>query len=727
MRSLRWALISIALLSIGLTRSVELPAPPLAAAPASECVDLDGDRMCVHADQPPPGIELGLPLDSYPQYHEPPAALGPAATDGIECYGDGATGPRVQAVYAHSASAENRADTVVPQIAGTYAPRVETEFNESAKQTGGERHVRWVTDPDCNLRVEVIALPDAILARLDWSGFLRAMSTAGLNRTDRIYLVWADASAVCGVGGMFPQDNPSRFSNRNAVGPNWSRVDTPCWGYADSHELMHNLGGVQASAPHATAYGHCTDEWDRMCYADGPGSVMNFDNAAPGGRCIGRAPRTPGDLDVGNERRFDCNGDDYYSTNPAPGSYLATRWNTANNPFLSSFKSGGPLTTGAYRALATPHRVLDTRLTGGPIPAGGRLAVRVTGSLPPLPTDPPVPGAGVAAIVLNVTVTAPREPGFLSVRPLRPGQGLPEVSNLNYAGGQTVANLVTVPVGAPPAAGFIELYASRGLPNVLVDVIGWHSDGAGLFPERGGFHALTPSRIMDTRIGLGVAKILGPNETVALKVTGTGGVPADGVSSVVLNVTATDATASSYLTVWAAGEGQPNASNLNFVPGGAVPNLVVARVGRDGAIQIFNESGQVNVIADVAGWFDTGAAEITGGATFRALGPERVVDTRQSGPIGPRETRSFAIANTRGIPANAKAIVANVTVDAPTTGGYLTVFPSGQARPNASTVNFSARQTVPNLAYATLGAGGVDVYNDGEQAHVLIDVSGYFA
>ena len=84
---------------------------------------------------------------------------------------------------------------------------------------------------------------------------------------------------------------------------------------------------------------------------------------------------------------------------------------------------------------------------------------------------------------------------------------------------------------------------------------------------------------------------------------GQGGVPATGVKSVVLNVTVTEPTSPSWLTAWPAGQTRPLASNLNYVAGQTVPNLVVVDVGTDGKVNLYNSAGSTHVVADVAGWF----------------------------------------------------------------------------------------------------------------------------
>jgi len=82
-----------------------------------------------------------------------------------------------------------------------------------------------------------------------------------------------------------------------------------------------------------------------------------------------------------------------------------------------------------------------------------------------------------------------------------------------------------------------------------------------------------------------------------------GGVPASGVGAVALNVTVAGATAAGYVTAWPTGSGRPLASNLNFVPGQLVPNMVIARVGSGGKVSLFNSSGNTQLVVDVVGWF----------------------------------------------------------------------------------------------------------------------------
>ena len=118
---------------------------------------------------------------------------------------------------------------------------------------------------------------------------------------------------------------------------------------------------------------------------------------------------------------------------------------------------------------------------------------------------------------------------------------------------------------------------------------------------------LTPTRLLDTRIGTGAKGPVAPGATVILQVDGAGGLPSSGVAAVVLNVTVTQPAQSGYVTVFADGTTRPVTSNLNFGAGQTVANLVIAPVGADGKVDLYNgSSGTTQLVADVSGWYSGG-------------------------------------------------------------------------------------------------------------------------
>ena len=109
---------------------------------------------------------------------------------------------------------------------------------------------------------------------------------------DAKYHVWMDANVLCGVGTIYGT-TPKEPGNANNSSVSYARSDTGCWDYAELHELFHNLGAVQLSAPHSSGGFHCTDEYDRMCYDDdGAGPVtMTYPCAGANDRPARLQPR----------------------------------------------------------------------------------------------------------------------------------------------------------------------------------------------------------------------------------------------------------------------------------------------------------------------------------------------------------------------------------------------------------------------------------------------------
>jgi hypothetical protein len=367
-----------------------------------------------------------------------------------------------------------------------------------------------------------------------------------------------------------------------------------------------------------------------------------------------------------------------------------------------------------------PRRILDTReglgAPAGVVGTGGEIELQIAavGSVPA--------GSGVAAVVLNVTATEAVQAGYVSVYPS--GTRRPTVSDLNLETiGQTVANLVTVRVGVN---GKVTLFTSGGT-HLIADIAGYYVPAS--TASDGRLQAATPERILDTRQGLGAPQgTLPAGGEIDLQVTGRGPVPAQGVSAVVLNVTADQATADGYVTVWPAGSPLPTVSNLNLVVGETRANLVVVPVGAGGKVSIFTQSG-ADLIADVAGWF-TDATAVSGSAgLFVPITPVRVLDTRQerTAPTSPASSLTRLIGSTRVVPpAAALAVAANITITESGGAGFVTAWPAYSNRPLASNLNtVRAGQTIPNAAIVPLGLDALNVYTQAG-AHVIIDVTGWY-
>jgi len=283
-----------------------------------------GSARCTHGpDEPPADVSVKVAAT--------PAA---AATTGLPaCEGDGTTGKRVEVLYVHGATSQ------YDKFLDTFrlrAEQVDDIYYQSAQETGGVRHVRYVTetvDGVCRAVVRDVPIADSALGDFDTAR--DAVIKAGYPaRDDRKYLMFVDTNVYCGIGEFLGDTTKSDANRSNGGG--YARVDNGCWQYPDvaSHELGHNLGAVNDDAPNASHHAHCTDEYDVMCYQDQDDTVLH--TACP---------------DQAHDMRLDCNHDDYYNTNPSPGTYLAKEYNVADNLFLVK---GTPAATTSPSPSASP-------------------------------------------------------------------------------------------------------------------------------------------------------------------------------------------------------------------------------------------------------------------------------------------------------------------------------------------------------------------------------------
>ena len=233
---------------------------------------------CTHGpDAPPPGAPASDDLRSVTEL-ETTSARGPETAESVSCDGSNSDGMRVVAIYAYPTDQPNRSASVIPLIR-EWASQVDDVYYESARETSGSRSVRWLTEPSstgaCRIKVETLAVSPT--GDDNFTNTLNESHAAGNTSLNRRYIIWMDGSnslGTCGVGELWGDDQPGpgNWSNGGVdtgyVGLT-SRIDQNCWGFqnqsVEGHELGHNLGAVQDSAPNTSGAGHCVDEWDIMC------------------------------------------------------------------------------------------------------------------------------------------------------------------------------------------------------------------------------------------------------------------------------------------------------------------------------------------------------------------------------------------------------------------------------------------------------------------------------
>lgn len=272
------------------------------------------------------------------------------------------------------------------------------------------------------------------------------------------------------------------------------------------------------------------------------------------------------------------------------------------------------------------------------------------------------------------------------------------------------------------------------IPNGLFSVVEQPTAPTAL-GQTSTFHATGPMRLLDTRNGTGtVAKgAVAANGTLPLLVEGAAGVPASGVSAVVLNITVTAPTAAGVLAAYPEGSAAPASSNLNWSAGETIANQVIVPVGADGEVDLVNHSnGTTQVVADVSGYYTSGST----GQSFTAAGPARLLDTRAANgvstrtPVPANGKVSLQVAGRGGLPVSGvTAVVLNVTATHTAAGGYTSVYPDGSTPATASSLDWTPGETIANHVLVPVGADGkVDLVNhSGGTVDLVADTFGYFS
>ncbi|MFI5861443.1 PKD domain-containing protein [Streptomyces sp. NPDC051546] len=239
-----------------------------------------------------------------------------------------------------------------------------------------------------------------------------------------------------------------------------------------------------------------------------------------------------------------------------------------------------------------------------------------------------------------------------------------------------------------------------------------------------GYVATEPFRLLDTRTAKTPVKG-GAVTPVDLPLGGgASGQPLSrSMASAVLNVTVTDATQDTHLTVWASGLPRPSTSNVNVRAGGTSSNTVTVPVGADGRIQAQLNSGSASLIVDFVGYYQPNAGE-----RFSPLAPTRLLDTRTTGGALPgAKTRTVKVAGVNGIPADAKAVALNLTGTGATEQGHVIAYPDPAKRPATSNLNVEPGKDKSNQAVVPVGPNGtITLFTNTGSTHLVLDAVGYY-
>jgi hypothetical protein len=216
-------------------------------------------------------------------------------------------------------------------------------------QTGGRRALRFDMGTSCGpqyVDIQVVHLPqprsayrenatDADTTPFETLATDVASALGALPGPRNVFILadgLTDDADVWGIAQVTGDDSPDSSNVANDGGYTatmWTNANTTPnpRGWQPTvmlHEITHNLGGVEQSAPHHTAGWHCWDGADVMCYDDRTAGSENYTTTV--------CPSSSGDI----PDTYDCGHDDYFNPDPAAGSYLATHWNVYDSAFFGA-------------------------------------------------------------------------------------------------------------------------------------------------------------------------------------------------------------------------------------------------------------------------------------------------------------------------------------------------------------------------------------------------------
>ncbi len=326
----------------------------------------------------------------------------------------------------------------------------------------------------------------------------------------------------------------------------------------------------------------------------------------------------------------------------------------------------------------------------------------------PIQLDPP---AGAVAAMINLTVTEPGGPGYLTLEDCAARSGLRTTSAITFETDQTIATMAVVPLSED---GRFCVYRSTDVHSI-VDVVAY------LGPEgdRLWFESSDPTRVTDTRQQGSCTPLLechdGPVGDGERHV-----IPTDDGGARIANVAVVDGRGPGFAQAGQCDSVGENSvfSNVNYMDATARSNLVVIEGGDAGAcVYTLTEA---HVVVDELGRLTDGD-----GYGWSLEAPDRVLDTRQCDPAWCDGRPEAGAVIPLDLDIDSPAVAVAVTVTDTQAAGYISVgrcdVLRGVDRPATSNLNHGIGQTTTNLALVDLADGEMCIYTKAA-AHVIIDV-----
>ncbi|MDH6137681.1 hypothetical protein P3T37_007114, partial [Kitasatospora sp. MAA4] len=373
---------------------------------------------------------------------------------------------------------------------------------------------------------------------------------------------------------------------------------------------------------------------------------------------------------------------------PAPMSATlrVTPWNMWPTKLSYSYDFGDgspavvstdPTATHSYQTVGryTPTVTITDGVGGRVIARDQQVVVNAPGPLVPVLTATKQP----APLTFDFETTGTTDPWKISKTVLDYGNGVTAQSAGTYTFPKPGKYTVTA-----------QLTDESGATATTTTQVDAEYDPAGFVP-------ITPTRVLDTRNPMmGSHQPLTPGSPRYISTNA----PA-GATAVVLNLTATNADQTGHLTVFPEGASQPTTSNLNYTAGTNIANLVTVPLGSQSGVEVTTNTGSVDAVADVYGYYVPGAA-----SKFTPTTPARILDTRNggdAGKLGQDSTLPLQVTGQGSVPSNATAVVLNLTTTEATDVSYLAAYPSGTPFTGTSNLNFQPGRNTPNQVIVPVG------------------------